>query len=99
MIAPKGTGRATPPCYPSSERMRIMKSCWVNWLPGVIALLLSGGQALAQAPAEVRDPATVSGQPKIVAIRIARQDGQLLADHVAGIPLQPGDPADRGKIA
>ena len=76
-----------------------MKSCWVNWLPGVIALLLSGGQALAQAQPDVRDPAAVSGQPKIVAIRIVRLDGQLLSDHVAGIPLQPGDPVDRGKIA
>ena len=78
-----------------------MKMGWCNRWRGIVALaLLTGagttrGQVLQDAPS--RNPAVE--QPNIVALRIVREDGQVLSEAPPGITLEAGKPLDRGKIA
>src|SRR5438445_6261609 len=70
---------------------------------GIIALALLMGAAPArlQAPAQQENPSgkVAEEQPKVAAIRIGREDGQVLAESHSGITVEIGKPLDRGKIA
>src|SRR5712692_5580546 len=70
---------------------------------GIIALALLMGAAPAQpqAPAQQENPSgkVAEEQPKVVAIRIVREDGQVLAESPSGIAVEIGKPLHRGKIA
>src|SRR5260370_6428842 len=70
---------------------------------GIITLALVTGAALAwpQAPAQQENPSdkVAAEQPKVVAIRIVREDGQVLAESPSGIAVETGKPLDQGKIA
>src|SRR5713226_72970 len=70
---------------------------------GIIALALLTGAAPArpQVPAQQENPSdkVAAEQPKVVAIRIVREDGQVLAESPSGIAVETGKPLDRGKIA
>src|SRR5262252_8131367 len=94
MIAPKVRRGATPLCYPSSERIECMKRTWAKgfrrWLAG--ALLLGGGAwpCVGQ---------TTTGEPAVVSVRIIREDGTVLKDSPAGLPIEVGKPLNRGQVA
>ena len=70
---------------------------------GIIALALLTGAAPArsQAPAQQENPSdkVAAEQPKVVAIRIVREDGQVLAESPSGIAVEIRKPLDRRKIA
>jgi outer membrane protein insertion porin family len=72
-------------------------------MAGIIALALLTGVAPArpQAPAQQENPSdkVAAEQPKVVAIRIVREDGQVLVESPSGIAVETGKPLDRGKIA
>ena len=94
MIAPKGDGQATPLCYASSERIECMNlTCAKVWRGLAIAALLMGGAArqiaAQQAPRE----------PTLVGVRIVREDGTVLKDAPAGLPVEVGKPLDRTQVA
>lgn len=80
-----------------------MKWSWDKGIRGIFALALLAGVAPArsQAPAQQESPAdkTAAGQPEVVAIRIVREDGQVLVESVTGIAAEIGKPLDRGKVA
>src|SRR6266851_1890360 len=78
-----------------------MKSGWANGLRGIVALALLTGAApsRAQTPQAISMPGDVKEEPKIVAIRIVQEDGQVLSDFPAGIALETGKALDREKIA
>src|SRR2546421_10259825 len=94
MIAPKGDGQATPLCYASSERLECMNlNCAKVWRGLAIAALLMGGAArqiaAQQAPSE----------PTLMGVRIVREDGTVLKDAPAGLPVEVGKPLDRTQVA
>jgi outer membrane protein insertion porin family len=78
-----------------------MKLSWANQWRGIVALaLLTGaGPARAQAPQESSPSQLAAEQPTVVAIRIVREDGQVLSEAPSGIALETGKALDRGKIA
>src|SRR5467141_1518694 len=78
-----------------------MKSGVANGLRGIFALALLTGAAptRAQAPPS---PSVTSGEkevPKIAALRIVKEDGQVLSDSPSGVAVETGKALDRGKIA
>src|SRR3989442_7748245 len=79
-----------------------MKSGWANGLlRGIFALVLLTGAAptRAQAPQGTSGTGVAEEEPRIVAIRIVREDGQVLSDSPSGIAVEIGKTLDRGKIA
>ncbi len=78
-----------------------MKSGWANGLRGIVALALLTGAAptRAQTPQDTSVPDVAKKEPKIVAIRIVKEDGQVLSDSPSGIAVETGKGLDRGKIA
>jgi outer membrane protein insertion porin family len=64
-----------------------------------LTLLVGAGQTHAQAPQDTPPANSAVEQPRIAAIRIVREDGQVLSEAPPGIPLETGKPLDRGKIA
>jgi outer membrane protein assembly factor BamA len=69
---------------------------------GIIALALLTGAAPAhsQAPAQQAAPSEkVAAEPVVVAVRIVRDDGQVLAESPSGIAMELGKPLDREKVA
>src|SRR5713101_3362424 len=78
-----------------------MKSGWANGLRGIVALALLTGAApsRAQTPQAISMPGDVKEEPKIVAIRIVQEDGQVLSDFPSGIAVETGKALDREKIA
>src|SRR6266568_6765346 len=78
-----------------------MKPSWANGLRGIAALALLMGAA--PTPAQVpQDPSLASSakeDPTIVAIRIVKEDGQVLSNSPSGLPVETGKTLDRGKIA
>src|SRR5712692_4491187 len=78
-----------------------MKSGWANGLRGIAALALLTGAAptRAQTPQAISMPGEVKEEPKIVAIRIVQEDGQVLSDFPSGIAIETGKALDREKIA
>src|SRR6266849_9522645 len=78
-----------------------MKSGRANGLRGIVALALLTGAAStrAQTPQDNSTPGVAKEEPKIVAIRIVKEDGQVLSDSPSGIAIETGKAPDRGKIA
>ncbi|PYU65475.1 MAG: hypothetical protein DMG49_24140, partial [Acidobacteria bacterium] len=78
-----------------------MKSGWANEWRGIFALALLTGAAptRAQAPRVTSVTGVAEEEPKIVAIRIVKEDGQILSDWPSGIAVETGKTLDRGKIA
>ncbi len=78
-----------------------MKSSWAYGLRGIVALALLTGAATtrAQEPQETPRPMVTKEEPKVVAIRIVREDGQVLTETPTGIAVEIGKALDRGKIA
>src|SRR6266851_7766064 len=78
-----------------------MKSGLANGLRGIVALaLLTGAVATrAQTPQDSSVAGVEPEEPKIVAIRIVKEDGQVLSDSPLGIAVETGKAVDRGKIA
>src|SRR5216683_8004025 len=77
-----------------------MKLSRANGWRGIVALALLTGAAPtdAQAPQDT-SPAGVAEEPKIVAIRIVKEDGQVLSGAPSGIAVEAGKPLDQRKIA
>src|ERR1700682_3238674 len=78
-----------------------MKLGWANGLRGIAALALLTGAALTHAQA-TPDAATAkaSAGPKVVEIRIVKEDGTVLSEKApAGISVETGKALDRGKVA
>src|SRR5437870_192903 len=78
-----------------------MKSGVANGLRGIFALALLTGGAPTRAQASPGTPVTgvAREEPKIAAIRIVKEDGQVLSDAPSGIAVETGKALDRGKIA
>jgi outer membrane protein insertion porin family len=78
-----------------------MKMGWCNRWRGIVALaLLTGaGPTRAQIPPSTPTGNPETEQPRLVAIRIVRDDGQVLSETPPGITLETGKPLDRWKIA
>jgi len=78
-----------------------MKSGWANGLRGIFALALLTGAAAtrAQAPQGTSGTGVAEQEPKIVAIRIVKEDGQVLSDSPSGVAVETGKALDREKIA
>ena len=78
-----------------------MKLSWANRWRGIVALALLTGAwpARAQAPQETHPSRPAEEQPAVVAIRIVREDGQVLSEAPSGIALETGKALDRGKLA
>src|SRR2546425_940041 len=78
-----------------------MKSSWTIGLRGIVALALLTGAVLArgQTPQDTSLAATAKEEPRIVAIRIVKEDGQVLSQSPSGIAVETGKALDRGKIA
>src|SRR5216684_1622977 len=78
-----------------------MKSGVANGLRVIFALALLTGAAptRAQAPPSTSVTSVEKEEPKIVAIRIVREDGQVLSDSPSGIAVETGKALDRRKIA
>src|SRR6266403_3526711 len=78
-----------------------MKLSWANGLRGIAALALLTGAAPAhgQVPPETATGEVAKEEPKIVAIRIVKENGQVLSDAPSGIAVETGNTVDRRKIA
>lgn len=64
-----------------------------------LALLIGGGSTRAQALQDAPSVIPTAEPPRIAAIRIVREDGQVLSEGPAGIAVETGKPLDRGKVA
>src|SRR5260370_37046959 len=78
-----------------------MKLGWANGLRGIVALALLTGAAATrgQRPQDTSGTSVTKEEPKIVAIRIVKEDGQVLSGSPSGIAIEAGKTLDRGKIA
>src|SRR6266404_6115709 len=78
-----------------------MKSGWANGLRGIFALALLSGAAptRAQAPPNPSATRVEKEEPRIAAMRIVKEDGQVLPDSPSGVAVETGKALDRGKIA
>src|SRR6266436_3582137 len=78
-----------------------MKPSWANGLRGIAALALLTGAAPtpAQAPQDPSLASVAKEEPTIVAIRMVKEDGQVLSNSPSGLPVETGKALDRGKIA
>jgi outer membrane protein insertion porin family len=78
-----------------------MKSSWANRLRGIVALALLTGAVptRGQMPQDTSMAGVAKEEPKIVAIRIVKEDGQVLSDAPSGITVETGKALERGKIA
>src|SRR5258708_2945923 len=78
-----------------------MKSGWTIGLRGIAALALLTGAAPArgQTPRNASEAGSALKEPKIAAIRIVKEDGQVLSESPPGIAAETGKAVDRGKIA
>ena len=78
-----------------------MKLSWASGLRGIVALALLTGAAPRHARAAQELPAmdAAAEKPTVVAIRIVKEDGQVLSESPPGIAVETGKPADREKIA
>jgi len=78
-----------------------MKSSWTIGLRGLAALALLTGAAPARGQTSQDPPAagSVKEGPKVVAIRIVKEDGQVLSESPPGIAVETGKALDREKIA
>src|SRR5437879_5495864 len=78
-----------------------MKSGWGNGLRGIVALALLTGAASTHA--QIAQDGSTGGvgkeEPKIVAVRIVKENGEVLSNTSPGIAVETGKPLDRGKVA
>lgn len=77
-----------------------MKLGWANGLRGIAALALLTGATLtrAQAPPDAA-AGKAAAEPRIVAVRIIKEDGTVLREAPAGIAVETGRALDRGEVA
>jgi outer membrane protein assembly factor BamA len=77
-----------------------MKLGWANGLRGITALALLTGAALtrAQAPPDA-ETANATAKPKVVAVRVVKEDGTVLSEAPPGIAVETGKALDRGEVA
>jgi outer membrane protein insertion porin family len=77
-----------------------MKLGWANGLRGIAALALLSGAAptRAQSPPSAAT-ANTAAEPKVVAVRIVKEDGTVLSEAPAGIAIEAGKVLDREKVA
>ena len=64
-----------------------------------LALLIGAARTHAQTPPDSSAADAAKDEPKIQAIRIVKEDGQVLTESPSGISAETGKPLDRGKIA
>src|SRR5260370_2056496 len=78
-----------------------MKLGWANGWRGIVALALLTGAAptRGQTPQETAATGIAKEEPKIVNVRIVKEDGQVLSESPSGIAVETGKTLDRGKIA
>ena len=78
-----------------------MKLGWAKGLRGIVALALLTGASPThgQTPQEAPVQSDTKEEPKIVAIRVVKEDGQVLSGSPSGITAETGKAPDRGKIA
>jgi outer membrane protein insertion porin family len=78
-----------------------MKSGWANGLRGMVALaLLTGGAPTrGQVPQDTSAASVAKEEPKIAAIRIVKENGQVLSASPSGIAVEIGNAPERAKIA
>src|SRR2546421_4813744 len=78
-----------------------MKSRWANGLRGIVvlALLIGAAPTHAQTPPDGSAASIAKEEPKIVAIRIVKENGEVLYNTPSGITVETGKPLDRGKVA
>src|SRR5216684_7858095 len=78
-----------------------MKSNWAIGLRGIVALALLTGAAptRGQTPQDTSVAGSAKEEPKIVAIRIVKEDGQVLSESPSGITVETGKTLNRGGIA
>src|SRR5947208_15457124 len=78
-----------------------MKSGRANGLRGIVALALLTGAASthAQTPPDGSAATIVKEEPKIVAIRIVKESGEVLSNAPTGVAVETGKPLNRGKVA
>src|SRR6266446_3497608 len=78
-----------------------MKLSRANGWRGIVALALLTGAAPthAQTPLDGSAADVAKVEPKVVAIRIVKEDGQVLSDSPSGIAAEAGKPLDQRKIA
>jgi outer membrane protein insertion porin family len=78
-----------------------MKLSRANGWRGIVALALLTGAvpAHAQSPQDTSSAGAEKEEPKIVAIRIVKEDGQVLSEAPSGIAVESGNPLDRRKLA
>jgi len=78
-----------------------MKLGWANGWRGIVALALLTGAATTRG--QTTQGTSAAGvaveEAKIVAIRIIKEDGQVVSDAPSGIAVETGKALDRGKIA
>jgi outer membrane protein insertion porin family len=77
-----------------------MKLSWVNGMRGLaaLALLMGAARTRAQTPQDAAAQNTAT-EATVVAVRIVREDGQVLSEAPKGIAVEAGKPIDRAKIA
>src|SRR6266478_8131821 len=78
-----------------------MKSGRNYGLRGIVALALLTGAAptRGQTPQDISVADNTKEEPKVVAIRIVKEDGQVLSESPPGIAVETGKALDREKIA
>src|SRR5258708_20138009 len=78
-----------------------MKLSRANGWRGIVALALLTGAAPthAQTPQDGSAADVAKVEPKVVAIRIVKEDGQVLSGAPSGIAVEAGKPLDQRKIA
>ena len=78
-----------------------MKSGRANGWRGIVALaLLTGAMPThAQTPQDPSATGVEKEEPKVVAIRIVKEDGKVLSDAPSGIAVETGKALDRRKLA
>src|SRR5215472_6322313 len=109
MISPNLKGEATPLCYPSSERNGSMKVRWGNGLRSIflLALPLGGVWSHAQSPRDALSTNALTQTPgrgiqddaPVVAVRVVSEEGRVLTESPADLPVQMGKPLDRAQVA
>src|SRR5262249_27546756 len=73
---------------------------WKNGIQSIAALALLTGAALtnAQTPEDALTPGNAA-EPTVMAVRIVKEDGQVLSEAPPGIAIETGKPLDRRKVA
>ncbi|HEY6945602.1 MAG TPA: POTRA domain-containing protein [Candidatus Acidoferrum sp.] len=77
-----------------------MKLRWAKKMRGIIVLaLLTGAMPIPSPASQATLSNKVADDPVVVAVRIVREDGSVLAESPSGITVETGKPLDRQKVA